>query len=857
VLPTFPEPAKCCVLAGTSAVLFALLMLVSGCGGSASESSAASANPAPPAVSVAVSPTAATVQAGSGTQSFNATVQNDSQNKGVSWALSGAGCSSATCGALSAASSASGVAITYTAPASVPNPASVTLTATSVADGTKSAAAAITVSAAPPSPLAVTVSPTTATVQAGVGTQSFSATVQNDAQNKGVTWALSGAGCSGATCGALSAASSASGVAITYTAPPSVPNPASVTLTATSVADGTKSAAAVITVTAASGNISVTISPKRGGLTVSQSLNFTATVANDSSGVTWSSTGGGSFSSQTTTSAVYVAPAVAGVIAVTATSNADVTKSASATIGVTGLAGVTTYRYDLSRDGVNANEYALTTSNVTTATFGKLFACPVDGSLFAQPLWVANLPIGGGTHNVIFAASSHDTVYAFDADASPCVTYWSKSLLGTGETWLNGPSDTGIDEIYPDVGIVGTPVIDPATKILYVVAKSKTTGSSTTYHQRIHALSLIDGSEQASGPVDLTSTLITIAGSGQGGNGTTVAFDPLRQNQRPGLALVNGNVYVGWGSHGDLFMWHGWLVGFNKSNLASAPIIYNTTRNGRQGSIWMAGGAPAADSNNNLYVITGNGDWDGVTDFGDSFLKLSTSGGLSVADWFTPYNQASLDAVDSDLGSGGAVVLVDLLSSAPFPHLVIGGGKGDDGSTLHGRLYVLNRDSLGHNTSDDHQVVQEFSIGTSTYGSIYGTPAFWQNTLYFAGSNGPLNAFALNPATSTFNTTPSSKSATTFGYPSSSPAVSATGASNGIVWSLDIGGFVNASKSGQPTVVHAYDATNLSKELWNSGMVSADTPAGVAVKFTVPTVANGKVYVGSSQELDVFGLKPN
>jgi hypothetical protein len=852
VLPTLPEPVKCCVLVGTSAVLFALLVLVSGCTGSTSQSSPASATPTPSAVSVGVSPTAATVQAGGGTQSFSATVQNDAQNKGVTWALSGTGCSGTACGTLSAASSASGGAIAYTPPASVPNPASVTLTATSVTDGAKSAAAAITVSAAPPSPLAVTVSPTTATVQAGVGTQSFSATVQNDAQNKGVTWALSGAGCSGATCGALSAASSASGVAITYTAPASIPSPALVTLTGTSVADGTKSATAVITVAAASGNISVTLSPKRGGLTISQSLNFTATVANDSSGVTWSSTGGGSFSSQTTTTAVYVAPAVAGVIAVTATSNADVTKSASATIGVTGLAGVTTYRYDLSRDGVNANEYALTTSNVTTATFGKLFACPVDGSLFAQPLWVANLPIGGGTHNVIFAASSHDTVYAFDADASPCVTYWSKSLLGTGETWLNGPSDTGIDEIYPDVGIVGTPVIDPATKILYVVAKSKTTGSSTTYHQRIHALSLLDGSEQASGPVDLTSTLITIAGSGQGGNGTTVSFDPLRQNQRPGLALVNGNVYVGWGSHGDLFMWHGWLVGFNKSNLASAPIIYNTTRNGRQGSIWMAGGAPAADSNNNLYVITGNGDWDGVTDFGDSFLNLSTSGGLSLVDWFTPWNQATLDAADSDVGSGGAVVLVDLPATSPVQHLLVGGGKGDDGNS--GKLYVLNRDSLGHShTSDDNQIVQEFSFGQS----IYGTPAFWQNTLYFAGGNGPLNAFALNPATSKFNTTAASKSATAFGYPSSSPAVSATGASNGIVWSLDIGGFVNASKSGQPTVVHAFDATDLSKELWNSGMVSADNPAGVAVKFTVPTVANGKVYVGSSQEVDVYGLKPN
>ncbi len=855
-MPTLREKLKRCVFVLAPVFFSSLLLNVSGCGGGTSLSSGANTPPPAPSISVAVSPTPSSVQAGQ-TQSFTATVANDSQNKGVTWSLSGSGCSGATCGTLSAASSASGVPITYTAPASAPSPATVTLTATSVADSSKSAGAAITVSAPAPAPgIVVTVSPTTASVQAGVGTQNFTAMLQNDSQNKGVTWTLSGAGCSGASCGMLSAASSASGVPITYIAPASAPSPASVSLTATSVADSTKFASTAITVVVPSGNISVTLTPKRGGLTISQSLNFTATVANDvgGAGVTWSATRG-SFSSQSPASATYVAPGSAGVITVTATSKADVTKSAAAMIGITDLAGVTTFHNDVSRAGVNSQEYALTPANVGTATFGKLFSCAIDADVYAQPLWMANLAIAGGRHNVVFAATSHDTVYAFDADASPCVTYWSKQLVPAGETWVNGPTDTRTDEIAPDVGIVGTPVIDPTTMLLYVVTKTKDQGTNCTpassCHQRIHALSLLDGSEKASGPVEMTPALISIAGSGAGGNGTTVPFDPLRQNQRPGLALVNGNVYIGWGSHGDLGIWHGWLVGFNKSNLTTAPAIYNTTRNGRQAGIWMAGGAPAADSSNNLYLITGNGDWDGVTDFGDSFLKFSTSSGLAVTDWFTPFDQAILDAGDNDTGSGGAVVLVDLPPPAPVPHLLLGGGKAGSGNM--GEIYVLNRDHLGHSLPGNNgQILQEFPVGNT----ILATPAFWQNTLYVAAAASPLKAFTLNPATGKFNPVPSAISNVIFYYPGSTPVVSAGGTSNGIAWALYNSGYGASCCPKSPTILYAFDATDLTHELWDSSMAPADA-AGFAVKFTVPTVANGKVYVGSSSEIDVFGLKPN
>jgi hypothetical protein len=711
-----------------------------------------------------------------------------------------------------------------------------------------------------PGPISVSVTPSTASVAVNA-TQPFTATLQNDTQNKGVTWALSGTGCSGAACGTFSANSSASGVAITYTAPGSVPNPATVTLTATSVADGMKSAAATITVTSGgSSNISVSVTPKRGGLTISQSLNFTATVAHDvgNAGVTWSASAG-SFSSQSTTSAVYVAPTMPGVVTITATSVADVTKSNFATIGVTDLSGVTTYHNNLSRDGTNGQEYALTTSNVATASFAKLFSCAVDAAIYAQPLWVANLAIGGGTHNVVFAATSRDTVYAFDADASPCTTYWNKSLLPSGETPVSY-NDVGITDIQPEIGIVGTPVIDLPSETMYVVSKTKNNGTnctpSSSCHQRLHALSLIDGSEKFSGPVDITSS-ITVLGTGDGSSGGILPFDTLRENQRPGLALVNGVVYVAWASHGDNNPYHGWVIGFDKTTL-SRLTVYNDSPNGFRAGIWMAGGAPAADSNNDLYMITGNGTFDGNSssapnnDFGDSILKLGTASGLSLSSWFTPSNESTLDSGDLDLGSGGANVLVDAPSS-PKPRLLIGGGK-------EGKLYLLDRDALGN--FGDSNAWQIFSIGNG----IFSTPAFWENNIYIAGDGGRLKTFAFNATTGKFNTSQTSQSSSSFGFPGSTPSVSSQGASNGIVWALNNSQYCTTQSPGcGPAVLHAYDATNLATELWNSSQVAADK-AGNAVKFTVPTVANGKVYIGTRGnsttgggvgELEVYGLRPN
>jgi uncharacterized protein YjdB len=817
------------------AAVLAPIPFVSGCAGGPSA-------PPPPAITVSVSPPSASVQV-TKTQQFTATVANTS-NTAVTWQVAGVAGGDATHGTISSAGM-------YQAPAAVPNPASVTVTAVSQADNTKSGSATVTVTAAPDttSPSA----PTNLTATA-VSASQINLTWTASTDNVGVT-GYRVERCQGTGCSNFAQIATPSGTNFNDTGL-SASTSYSYRVRATDGAGNLSgySNTASATTQAGSTNISVSLSPKRGGLTVTQTMAFTATVTNDTGGqgVTWSATAG-TFSNQTATTATYAAPATAGTVTITATSKADVTKSASTTVGVTDLAGVFTYRGNPSRDGANQQEYALTTSNVKSSSFGKLFSCAVDGEVYAQPLWVANLSIGGGTHNVIFAATENDSVYAFDADTSPCHQYWKVNFLSSGVTTVP-PGDTGeTGDINKKIGITGTPVIDPSTKTLYVVAKTKE--GTANYHQRLHALSLTDGSEKFGGPADITSA-ITVPGTGDTGDSSVgctagsgnVPFCPLRENQRPGLALANGVVYVAWASHGDRQPYHGWVIGFNPSTLARV-FTYNDSPNGFEGGIWMSGGAPAIDSGNNLYLITGNGDFDGVSDFGDSFLKLSSS--LSLSDWFTPNVQDQLNAQDLDLGSGGAAILVDLPSGSPVQRLLVGGGKGLGQA---GQIYVLNRDSLGHTNATDSGAVQQWSPG----GAIFSTPAFWQNTLYLAGVGQHLQAFSLSTSTSKFNTTPSSQTSASFGFPGATPAVSSKGTANGIVWALDTSnnGTPNGTGANGPALLHAYDATNLTTELWNSSQGTGNA-AGTAVKFVVPTVANGKVYIGTQTEIDVYGLLPN
>ncbi len=731
--------------------------------------------------------------------------------------------------------------------------------------------------------ISVAVTPTTASV-APNATQSFTATVSNDSAAKGVTWALSCATANG--CGSLSATTSTSGTAVTYTAPGTVPSPATVTITATSVADGTKAASATITITASApaGPVSVTISPKVMGLAVSQSLALTATVTADvgAAGVTWTASSG-TFSAQAAGTATYVAPSSPGAgITITATSKVDPTKSATATIAVTDLAGMTTYHNDLARDGANNQEYLLTTANVKQASFGKLFACTVDGAVYAQPLWVPNVAIGGGTHNVIVAATMRDSVFVFDADTNPCKTYWKQTLIPSGETY-GASADLGSADIFEDVGILGTPVIDPTTNTIYLVTKTKTT--TPNYIQRLHALNLATGAEATNSPVTIAATF---PGTCEGGSTNT--FSALRENQRPGLALSNGMVYVAWSSHGDTGKYHGWVLGYQTANLAAVPTVFNDTPNTAEsltyckGGIWMSGGAPAFDSDGNMYVMTGNGVFDGTsgsatlpTDFSDSFLKLSTPN-LGVLDYFTPMNQSTLDTNDSDVGASGTSVLIDTTDPSDG-HLLVGGSKGQI-------FFLVNRDNMGkYNTSADN-VHQEWTTNPSSHS--FSTPGFWNNNMYYFGvvfGSTTLNGqiYRSTRRTRMFNTTAASATPTGFGFAGASPSISASSATeNGIVWAIDTGQYGTRDAStgnptglvaGGPAILHAFDASNIATELWNSSQNTGgrDT-AGNAVKFTVPTVANGKVYIGTRGsddsipadhtatttfgEIDVYGLLP-
>jgi hypothetical protein len=646
------------------------------------------------------------------------------------------------------------------------------------------------------------------------------------------------------------------------------------TFTATDSGTPAQHQNAAFTITVCDTGVCVDVAPRRAGLTVGQTLALVASI-NDGAGVSWSSSpAGGSFSPTTSQNGVavtFTAPATAGSYTLTATSVSDPARSASATVGVTDLPGVYTYHNDLARDGANTQEYAVTPANVSAATFGKLFSCTVDGAIYAQPLWVANLSIAGVTHNVVFVATEHDSLFAFDADASPCQLLWQVSLIDAGHGASAGETTVpagisgylvgaGYGDLAPEVGITGTPVIDPAAAILYVVAKS-VNAAGTAFYQRLHAIDLASGSERAGAPA-------VIAGSYVNDGGVTVNFDPRQQNQRSGLTLTAATVYINWGSHDDAWPWYGWIMGYTYNGSAfTQSAVLNVTPNTGGGGIWMAGGAASVDSNGHVYVITGNGLFDGANsapndDYGDSFLQLTPKAGqngLGVSSFFTPSDQLTDYDDDKDFGSGGSALVLNLTGGTAPQHLVVGGGK-------DGALYVLNGDQMGG--SGDSNAWQMLDVG----GAIFATSAFWNNTLYIAPVQAGMLAYSFDSGTLRFNSTAQSASASTYGFPGATPSVSATGTgNNGIVWGIDSSNYCTPQSGGcGPALLHAYSAAALGSELWNSSLVGADA-AGNAVKFTVPTVANGKVYIGTrgnntgglyqstsvSGELDVYGLKPH
>jgi len=593
----------------------------------------------------------------------------------------------------------------------------------------------------------------------------------------------------------------------------------------------------------AEGYTGLSIYPRVAALTFTRTQQFTA----DDSNLTWSVDGmiGGSTSSGTITGAgLYSPPASAGTHTITATET-DLVTSASATVYITDYPGVFTHHNDNFRTGQNLNETVLTPGNVNMATFGKLFSCAIDGISFASPLYVADVSVpGNGCHNLVFVATEHDSVYAFDADGLSNNPVWQVSFINpaSGVTTVP-PDDTGEpDDIPNEIGITGTPVIDPASGTLFVVAATKeVAGDTTIYMQRLHALDITTGAEKFGGPVVIQAN---VPGTGAGSQGGAINFDPLLGNQRPALLLNSNVVYIGFACHGNPEVYHGWVLGYNATNLQQV-MAFSSTPNARAGGVWQAGGGLAADSAGNLFFATGNGTFDANVaggDYGDSILRLGSNG--TVLDYFSPHNQLALDTGDVDLGSGGVLLLPD--QSGAYPHLLVSCGK-------EGTIYLLNRDSLGGFMPDfDSQIVQELPDvlpgGSVEIGNRI--PAVYFNgSVYLSAVSDNITAFQLTNGLLTTNG-PTSQSPEVYDYPGGPLAISANGTANGILWSVQ--------KFGEtaPGILRAYAPSNLATEYYSSDQAGSRDALDIAAKFSVPLVVNGKVFVASEGRLTVYGLLP-
>ena len=485
---------------------------------------------------------------------------------------------------------------------------------------------------------------------------------------------------------------------------------------------------------------------------------------------------------------------------------------------------VVTYHNDLARTGQNLNETQLTPASVSSSQFGQLFRYPVDGQVYTQPLYLPGVTIpGNGIHNVVFVATEHDSVYAFDADNYLGAPLWQVNFLNPAHGVTTASSaGLGCDSIAPEVGITGTPVIDPASGTLYVVAMTEE-GSSGNYIHRLHALDVTTGAEKPGSPVEIQAS---VPGSGDGTH--TVSFQPWLYKERAGLLLLNGIVYTAWSSHCDSGNYHGWIIGYDAKTLQQSA-VFSDTPDWDAGSFWQGGAAPAADSSGNIYAVSANGTFDANTngpDLGESILKLAPGKTLSVADYFTPYNSQELTDKDLDLGSSGALLLPDEAGSAAHPHLLVAGSKS-------GTVYLIDRDNMGHfQPNGDVQIVQSL---TNTVGPVFGIPTYFNKTVYFSAAHDQVKAFSVQNGL--LSALPVSASSAPFAMLGTVPSISANGAANGILWTID--------PTGQ---LHAYDATDLTHQLYQGS-------AGSYVKFSTPTIANGRVYVGTLDSVVAFGLQ--
>ena len=501
---------------------------------------------------------------------------------------------------------------------------------------------------------------------------------------------------------------------------------------------------------------------------------------------------------------------------------------------------VLTWHNDLARTGQNLSETQLTPANVNSTTFGKLFQINVDGKVDAQPLIVSNVRMPNGSlQNLVIIATENDTVYCCDADRGTLL--WRRSVLISGET----PSDPrNCDQVTPVIGITATPVIDLKTGphgTIYLVAMSK---STTSYFQRLHALNLTTGAEQFGGPVQIAATY---PGTGANNNGQgEVVFDPKQYKERAGLVLSGGIVYTTWASHCDIPPYTGWVIGYDKNTLARVRVL-NLTPNGSDGAIWASGGAPAVDGAGNIYALVANGTFDTSLngngfpsngDFGNCIVKMSNPNQqLHVVDYWTMGNTVAESGADQDLGSGNATLLPPMVDiNGITRHLLAGAGKDE-------HIYIANRANLGKFLPHSNATLYQDVVPGALAGSVFSGAAYFNGSLYYGAVNDHLKSFVFTSAR--FNATPTSQTAVAFPYPGTTPSISANGTTNAIIWS---------ASNGNPAVLYAFDATNLAKKLYASTDAGSRDNFGVGNKFIVPTVANGKVYVGTTSSVGVFGL---
>ena len=592
---------------------------------------------------------------------------------------------------------------------------------------------------------------------------------------------------------------------------------------------------------ASMGAPAITAQPSNQSIALGQTATFTvAATGTPPLNYQWQRDGmaiAGATSSSYTTPAATAADSGAKFVVVVSNSLGNISSN-SATLTVSSMTAVATdvvtYKNDLGRTGQNLTESILTPGSVSSSTFGLLRTLSVDGKVDAQPLYLSQLTVSGATHNAVFVATEHDSVYAFDADTGAAL--WHVSVLGSGESLSDS---RGCGQVVPEIGITSTPVIDRSAGThgaIYLVAMSK--DSSSQYHQRLHALDVVTGAELFNGPVEIAATYPTAGGG-------STSFAPGQYAERAALLLSNGTIYTSWTSHCDIKPYTGWIIAYNQTTLARTAVLNVAPNSGGGPAIWMSGGGPAADSAGNVYLLTANGAFEttldaqgfpNMQDYGNSFLKLSSAGGtLSVADYFAMSNEVAESAGDTDLGSGGELLLPDLTDAGNVVrHLVIGAGK-------DGTIYVVDRDSMGKFSPSANNIWQELK-GAVPLG-IWSTPAYFSGAVYYGDSGGTLKAFTVTNAK--LSASPTSQSATQFTFPGTAPAVSANGAANGIVW---------AHENNSPAVLHAYDAADLSHELYNSNQAGSRDHFGAGNKFITPTIADGKVFVGTTSGVAVFGL---